>query len=106
MQFTDAGQGGHRLDVVVIQRVSSVESHPAAWNLLPRVRELLQERCDFGCFGISAMLMEGVGVRSGVDFADGEAHFGGGVNLFRQRVDESTGGQSGVMQLIHQWLES
>ena len=52
------------------------------------------------------MLMKGMGVGAGVDFTDGETHFGGNINLFWPRVDERTGGQSGVMQLIHHWLES
>ena len=51
------------------------------------------------------MLMEGVRVRPGMNFADGESHFGGGINLLRKRIDECTGRQSSLMQFIDQWLE-
>ena len=47
VQFTDAWQGGHRLDVVVIERMPSVESHSRVLNLMSRIRDLLQERYNF-----------------------------------------------------------
>ena len=81
MQFAYTFQRGHGLNVVVIQSVPSVETHSGGLNTFSGIRELLQERCDLGRFGISAMLVESMGVRSGVDLADGESHFSGGINL-------------------------
>ena len=83
MQFSYALQCGHGLDVVVIQSVSRVKSHSGFLDSVPRVRELLQERDHFWRFGISPVLMKGMRVRSSMNFADGESHFGGGINLLR-----------------------
>jgi hypothetical protein len=73
VQLADAGQPGNRLDVVVIQRMTGVETHAQSAHSQPGLTNLGEFGEHRRCFGIAALFVKGVGVGAGVDLADAGA---------------------------------
>jgi hypothetical protein len=88
VEFSNPGKSGDRLDIGVVQGMTGVESHARLDDGFPGPSNLGQPRGDLGHLGGSAMLVEGVRIRTGVDLADREAALGGGGNLTEVRIDE------------------
>ncbi len=94
------------MDVDVVQGVAGVEAHAGLANQFSGAADFLQFLADGGAFGIAAAVEEGMGVRTGVNFADREAAGVGGFDLIFLGIDEGADGEAGVDQLGDNVLEA
>ena len=91
-------QSRDRGDIVVVQGVSGVELHAIGDDRFTGVADSSQFRLDIRVLRIVAMMVECVGIGSGVDFADHESTAGRGLDLIGLRIDECTDRQFAVAE--------
>ena len=75
MQFSHPGQRCDRLNIRIVQRMTSVKTHPRLDDGLAGPSHLGEPRRHFGFFGGSTMLVKGMRIWARVDLADPEPTF-------------------------------
>ncbi len=88
VEFADFREVGDGFDIMVVQGVACVEAHGSGDDALAHVADFCEFVGELGAGEVASGLGEGVGVGAGVDFADGKAGIGCGVDLIRGGVDE------------------
>lgn len=88
MQFSHPGQRCDRLNIRIVQRMTSVKTHPRLDDGLAGPSHLGEPRRHFGFFGGSTMLVKGMRIWARMDLADGEPALGGRGDLTEVRIDE------------------
>src|SRR5947209_9046162 len=91
VQLPSPRQPGDRLDVEVVERMTGVEPHAERANGLAGAPDALELRRHRRALLVASLRMEGVGIRSGMDFGHRRAdaagrlqlpHFGGDVHPY------------------------
>ena len=98
VQFAHAGQRGDGLHVEVVQAMAGIEAHAGLLDQRTSGGHALQLSADGRAGHVAAFAVEGLGVGTGVQFADRGTSPCSGLDLGRLGVDEDAGDDAVVGQ--------
>ncbi len=98
MQFADIRQGGNRLDIVVIQRMSRIEAHAGRMNGHTCMAQLFQLGGYGWTFRITTAVVESMRIRPGMQLAHLHPNPRRRFDLRQFGIYENAGDNAGVSQ--------